>query len=679
MTHRRNPEATPFQDLLSQRLTRRRVLEAGAALAPLAMGSSALLSAAAARADAGHALTFRPIQGSNADQVILPPGYTYDVVVRWGDALSSKTPDLDTSKLAAGVLFEPGAAERQSQQFGTNCDAIHFFPLEDDSSRGILCVNNEYTDDATMFPGHPGFAGAIRGEGRMFVRKHPELVAVAKAAQGVSIIEVARERGRWRMVKDSRFNRRITAETPMEVGGPARGAALMRTDDDPAGTRVLGTFGNCAGGETPWGTYLTAEENIQDYFGNMEELKDRRDVDPHVVESHRRWRMWSAHSLYGWEVVDRRFDLSQEPNEPYRFGWIVEIDPRDPERAPVKRTALGRFAHEGASTVVARDGRIAVYMGDDDRFEYVYKFVSAGKFDPANPAANRELLDRGTLYVARFDADGTGRWLPLVYDPKGPLNEAAGFRDQAEVLIKARAAADVLGATPMDRPEDVEANPVTGRIYVACTRNEARTSESQLKTYAGRSVDAGPDAANPRGANPWGHIVEIREADDDHTSLEFAWEVFLLAGDPKGGRLVTDASALQPSMHADSTYYAGYKNAAELSPIGSPDNVGFDLAGNLWIVTDGEQPNGTNNGCWACPTVGPQRGRLQQFMSGPVGAEICGCRFTPDGTTLFLSIQHPGEGGHVLAPTSHWPDGGISQPRPSVIAVRREDGGRVGS
>ncbi|HEY7639930.1 MAG TPA: PhoX family phosphatase [Steroidobacteraceae bacterium] len=671
---KRIPDATPFVQLLSHRVTRRRVLATGATLAPLALAGGGLLQACAVTRPAGQ-LSFKPIQGSKADAVVLPPGYKYDLVVRWGESLWSSSPDLDAARLADGVLLEAGAAERQQRQFGTNCDAIHFFPLDARGQRGILCVNNEYTHDELLYPGHPGLAGALHSDTREYVSKYPQAVAVSKAAQGVSVVEIARIDGRWQMVKDSHFNRRITAETPMDIGGPARGAALLRTQADPDGVRAFGTFGNCAGGETPWGTYLTAEENIQDYFGNFEQLKARTDVDPHIVESHRRWRMWKAQSLYAWEAADARFDLPRTPTEPFRFGWIVEIDPRDPARAPVKRTALGRFAHEGASPFIAHDGRVAVYMGDDDKFEHIYKFVSDVRFDAKNPAANRDLLDRGTLYVARLDDSGRGEWLPLVFDPQGPLNAAAGFHDQAEVLIKARAAATLLGATPMDRTEDMDVNPVSGRIYVACTRNEQRTAATGHLMYAGREVECGPDRANPRGANPFGHIIEIREAGDDHTAREFSWEVFLLGGDPAGGRLVTDLTQVRP----DSTYYAGYANADELSPIGSPDNVGFDRSGNLWIVTDGPQPRNTNDGCYACPTAGPQRGRLQQFMSGPVGAEICGCQFSPDCETLFLSIQHPGEGGSVTEPRSHWPDGPGTQPRPSVIAITKDGGGIVGS
>jgi len=665
-------EFKPFQSLLAQRFSRRDVLQAGIALAPLALSGCAPRTSAPS---AGSRLGFQPIKGSAADAVILPPGYTYDLLVRWGDSLFEGVPDLDAARLADGVLLEKGAGELQSKQFGQNCDAIHFFALDARGDRGILCVNNEFTDDALMYPGHAGFAGASRGAGRAYVEAHPQIVAVSQAAQGVSIIEIVRERGAWRRVKNSRYARRITATTPIDIGGPARGAALMRTAADPNGTRALGTFANCAGGRTPWGTYLTAEENFQDYFGNYALLQQQRGADDPVVLAHACYGMWSTHSLYGWEAADSRFDLIQNPTEPLRFGWIVEIDPMDPTRPPVKRTALGRFAHECASTFVAPDGRVAVYMGDDAKFEYVYKFVTAERFDPKNPAANRDLLDKGTLYVARFDANGSGEWLPLVYDEKGPLNAAAGFRDQAEVLIKARAAAWLLGATPMDRPEDVEVNPLTGRIYIACTNNDRRTAESSVAHYRGREIDFGPNAANPRALNRYGHIVEIRETGDDHTSTTFSWEVFLLGGDSRDGKLIASVT----EATSDTAYYAGFTKADEVSPIGSPDNLGFDRDGNLWVVTDGDQPDGSNNGCWVCPTTGPERGRLQRFMSGPIGAEICGCSFAPDGETLFLCIQHPGSGGSVTEPISHWPDGPGTQPRASVIAVRKEGGGAVGT
>src|SRR5690606_23030520 len=268
-------ESKPFQALLAQRFSRREVLQAGFALAPLVLGGCSPTSTTGP-SKAARGLGFQPIRGSTADAIILPPGYTSDVVARWGDALFDGVPDLDAARLADGVLLEPGAAELQSKQFGQNCDAIHFFALDPRGDRGILCVNNEFTDDALMYPGHAGFAGASRGAARAYVETHPQIVAVSQAAQGVSIIEVVREHGVWKRVKRSRYARRITATTPIEIGGPARGAALMRTTADPSGTRVLGTFGNCAGGRTPWGTYLTAEENIQDYFGNYALLQEQR-------------------------------------------------------------------------------------------------------------------------------------------------------------------------------------------------------------------------------------------------------------------------------------------------------------------------------------------------------------------------------------------------------------------
>lgn len=665
---------SPFATVLEQRISRRRFVEAGVLLAPLVACTPRLATLPEA-IGVPTTLTFTPIASSSADAIVLPHGYVYDVVVRWGDSLFTSTPDLDVASLARGVLLKPGAAVSQESQFGTNCDAIHFFPLDSRTDHGILCINNEYSDDVLMYPDYEGF-----GKSLDFAANHHESVAVSKAAQGVSVVEVRRVSGRWEMIRDSRFNRRITAQTPIDIGGPARGDDLLKTKADPTGTWVLGTFANCAGGETPWGTYLTTEENIQDYFGNLGALQTRKDVDARVIDAHRRFRMWHQASGYGWEAVDARFDMSAEPNEAFRFGWIVEIDPHDPQRMPIKRTALGRFAHEGASPVVAKNGRVAVYMGDDEKFEYVYKFVSAGIFDSNVSGANRHLLDDGVLYVARFDAQGSGEWLPLVFDERGPLNAAAGFLSQAEVLIKTRSAAHLLGATPMDRPEDVEAHPTTGRVYIACTRNDSRTAESGVTSFAGRDVETGLNAANPRAANRWGHIIELRESNDDHTSHDFSWEVFLLAGDPAGGKLITDLRDVRPGdLEFNQVYYAGYGNAGNLSPIGSPDNVGFDPSGNLWIVSDGAQPQGGNNGCWACPTSGPERGRLQQFMSAPVGAEVCGCQFSPDGETLFISIQHPGEGGTVATPTSHWPDGPGTQPRSSVIAIRKQGGGKIGT
>jgi secreted PhoX family phosphatase len=462
----------------------------------------------------------------------------------------------------------------------------------------------------------------------------------------------------------------------MEITGPARGHPLMRTNADPAGVRVLGTFANCSAGKTPWGTYLTSEENIDDYFAGGRTLREQG-TDPAVREGNRRFPL-RENSFYGWDHQDPRFHMAHEPQEPFRFGWMVEIDPHDPASVPRKRTALGRMQHEGANTIVGRTGHVAAYMGDDEKFEYIYKFVTRDRFDPKNPAANRDLLDNGTLYVARFDADGTGKWLPLVQDEKGPLNSHAGFASQGDVVIKARAAADLLGATPMDRPEDVEPSPVTGHIYIACTKSEDRASAEGVDQWSGRDVEVGVNAANPRPDNRSGHIIEIREAGDDATATSFEWNVFLLAGNPAEGRFIVDAAELAPgTLTSRDTYYAGYANRAEVSEIHCPDNLGIDPSGRLWIVSDSDTHGNPNNGCFVVPTEGPERGRLRQLASGPVGCEVCGCEFTPDGRTLFLSIQHPGEGGNIENPRSHWPDGNGLPARSTLLAIEREDGGTV--
>jgi secreted PhoX family phosphatase len=358
---------------------------------------------------------------------------------------------------------------------------------------------------------------------------------------------------------------------------------------------------------------------------------------------------------YGWERYHARFDLTQEPHEPNRFGWVVEIDPYAPQSVPVKHTAMGRMAHEGATVILAKDGRPVAYMGDDARFEYLYKFVAAGRYDAGNRQANMQLLDSGVLYVARFRDDGSGEWLPLSYG-QGPLTEANGFRSQAEVVINTRRAADLLGATKMDRPEDVEPNPVTGKVYCVMTGNANRTPKQV-------------DKANPRPQNKFGHIIELTEDGEDHTATTFRWEIFLLAGDPKN-----------PDHQA---YYQGH---TDVSPLATPDNLAFDDTGRMWVATDGvDDTLGLNDGVWVVETAGPERGQARQFLSGPVGCEVCGPAFTPDQRTFFVAIQHPGMATPMDKitydkPASRWPDEQPDRPpRPSVVAVYREDGGKVGS
>jgi secreted PhoX family phosphatase len=435
----------------------------------------------------------------------------------------------------------------------------------------------------------------------------------------------------------------------MRIAGPASGSPRLRTRADPSGTRVVGTISSCAGGVTPWGTVLAAEENFHFYFsGNAAAGAE--------AAARKRYGI-TGRSFYAWGRYFERFDLDREPNEPNRFGWVVEIDPYDPQSTPVKRTAPGRFRHECATTAVSHDGRVAVYSGDDARMEYVYKFVTRRPHDSGNPAASRDLLDDGTLYVAKFEANGRMSWLPLVFGT-GPLTAANGFRGQADVAIEARRAADLLGATPMDRPEDVEAHPATGRVYVVLTFNEQRKAGEV-------------DAANPRGPNRWGHIIEIVpplvNGAPDHAATECGWEFFLLGGDP-----------------ANPEHGARYQG--KVTPNGwlcCPDNIAFDPHGRLWIATDGQpQVAGFADSLYAAETAGPRRGATRNFFCAPRGAEVSGPAFTPDGRTLFLSIMHPADesGSSFERPSTRWPDFREGMPpRSAVVAITKADGGEIGS
>ena len=475
------------------------------------------------------------------------------------------------------------------------------------------------------------------------------------AAHGVSVVEV--ERGApgnlWQVARPSRYARRITAATPTRVAGPAAGHPMLRTNADPTGTRVLGTLNNCAHGFTPWGTYLTCEENWSYYFEG-----------PTQPDAHqKRWGLRSGGGFFRWHEHEKRFDARLEPNESNRFGWVVEIDPFDPQSTPVKRTALGRAAHEGAATAQTKDGRVVVYMGEDARFEYLYKFVSRDPVRSGGFAANRELLDHGTLYVARFDADGSGRWLPLVHG-QGPLTAAAGFADQGEVLIKSRQASDLLQATRMDRPEWTAVDPISKEVYVTLTNNSQRGASNQPPV----------DAANPRAYNTMGNILRWRE-DGDLDATRFAWTHFVLAGDPANER-----PEARGNIRGDK--------------FGSPDGLWVDPRGVLWIQTDvspsalgkGDYARLPNNQMLACdPTRSAADGGpdIRRFLLGPAGCEVTGVVTTPDLRTMFVNIQHPGESaserGDPANPSkvSSWPDGG--RPRSATVVITKDDGGVIGT
>ena len=571
----------------------------------------------------------RELQPSHA----VSPGHNVQVLLRWGDALTSDAP-----------AWTPGTqtAAAQNLQFGYDNDFIAFKPLpygSESSERGLLCINHEAARNQLMFPGFTK---------RKVDDLDKALVDIEMASHGHTIVEVFQKNGAWNVELKSPYNRRITAMTEIDIAGPAAGHKRMMTKDDPAGRLALGTLGNCAGGETPWGTVLTAEENIHQYFAG----------DPrHTAESANHLLMGiSAERLYGWHMHHPRFNVEADPHEPNRFGWIVEIDPYEPKARPIKRTALGRFKHEGAGVVMNPDGRIVCYMGDDEAFQFIYKFVSHGKIDAANRAANRSLLDDGTLFVARFNDDHTVTWMPLTWGT-GPLTPANGFASHADVVIEARRAAALLGATPMDRPEDIEVNKITHTVFVALTKNARRTDEQA-------------DAANPRGRNRHGHIMEISPmgagtAGVDHAAPTARWVHLLLAGDPA-----------DPKIKAQ--YNAGTSNEGWLS---NPDNFTVDPKGRLWISTDGSNDFGHADGIWATDVIGQGRALTKHFFSCPIGAELTGPTFTPDGTTLFCSVQHPGDddGSSFVKPITRWPDfkDGIP-PRPSVIAIRAANGKPIG-
>ena len=560
----------------------------------------------------------------------VPAGYRADVLLRWGDPLFDDSPAFDPSNQSEAA---------QTRQFGYNNDYIGFVAMDDDANgqaRALLCVNHEYVSTPLMLPN--------------VAATYPESMTEAlclteMAAHGGTVVEIVETAEGWEPVIGSPYNRRITAHrTPMELTGPAAGSPRLVTSEDPTGRRVAGTMNNCAGGITPWGTWLMAEENFNgNFLGEI--ASDHREAANHE-------RYGVPGGWYQWGRHIDRYDVSIEPNEPNRFGWVVEVDPRDPNSMPKKRTALGRYKHEGAESVIAPDGRLVIYMGDDQRFDYVYKFVSRDVVDQNDPGANADLLDHGTLYVARFDEDGSVVWMPLVHG-EGPLTAENGFDSQADVLIETRLAADLLGATPMDRPEDVEPDVRTGKVYVMLTNNNRR-SEDQV------------DAANPRSNNRYGHIIEIAEPDGDFTATQSRWEILVRCGDPENEGI----GAVWNPMTSENGWF------------GSPDNCAVDPEGRLWISTDGNDNTGAADGLWALETEGEARGTGKAFFRCPVGAELCGPKFANDARSLFVAVQHPGDGDSATFenPTTRWPDFVDGEPpRPSVMVIRREDGGLIGS
>ena len=577
----------------------------------------------------GPRIGFEGIPIGTTDALTVPKGYGAQALAAWGEPIGVP------GNMPAFRHDASNSAADQEVQMGMHHDGIHYYPL-DGSRRGLLVMNHEYTDDGLLHPdGMQNWTA--------------EKTRKSQAAHGVAVIEVALDGKQWQMVRPSKLARRFTAATPFAVGGPAAGHALMKTAADPSGRRVLGTLNNCASGRTPWGTYLSGEENWAFYFEGGDAL----------TADQRRWGL-RKNAFYPWWRTDERWDARKHPHEFHRFGWVVEIDPFDPTSTPVKRTALGRAAHEGAWVGVTQDGRAVVYSGEDARFEYIYKFVSRDRIRPGGAKANAELLDHGTLAVARFDADGRGRWLPLVHG-QGPLTPANGFADQGEVVIKARQASDLLGATKMDRPEWLAIDPNSGWVYCTLTNNSQRGS-------AGRP---GPDAANPRANNVFGHIIRWKD-DGDFDGAGFAWNHLVLAGDPAQPRAEAKGN-IQGDLYA------------------CPDGIAFDAAGTLWIQTDahatqmykGELVNIGSNQMLACDVA---TGQTRRFLTGPINCEVTGVTWTPDGRTMFVNIQHPGETPSDRSDPqqpqrwSSWPDDRPDgRPRSATVVIRRADGGVIGT
>lgn len=631
-----------FADVLAADVSRRNMLGGTIGVAAVGFFAGAPVAQAAAVPATSTAsvaggdpkrplIGFKAVPVSKDDTVHVPEGYVAEVLIPWGTPIHSDGP--------AWKKNATNSARDQAVQVGFNHDGMHFFPFDtrgrmksrggkhDNNGAGLLVLNHEYTDPAML---------TIDGlEGDMTLekaRKHQH-------AHGVSVVSVRQQRdGSWKNV-DSPFNRRVHVNTPVRFSGPAAGSPKLKAKTEPRGT-----LNNCSMGHTLWGTYVTCEENWNQYFGTTAKGHE-------ATAEEKRYGLPTGGTDYRWEEVDERFDLVKDPNEQFRFGWCVEIDPFDPDQVPVKRTALGRVKHENCHFAES-NGRVVVYTGDDQNGEYIYKYVSAAPWRSMR-ARGKSPLDEGTLYVARFNEDGTGTWLPLVFG-QGALTKANGWADQADVLVRTRRAGDAVGATKMDRPEWITENTKTGHVFCTLTNGSS-----------------GPHPANPRKPNPYGHIIRWMEKHGDKTGTEFDWDIFVIAGDPEKDPMV--------NINGDS--------------FGSPDGIWGDPHGRIWIQTDVSNSTqhlkeyehlGNNMMLCADPTTR----EIRRFLTGPKGCEVTGVIATPDMRTMFVNIQHPGESTKAIGePTaknpqavSSWPEHDPKgRPRPSTIVIRRKDGGVIGS
>lgn len=691
--------APHVNELIATRLSRRGLLGGLTALPLLAtLPACAVNRVGAETQPAGSGFrmaTFTSIAPNRSDTVSVPPGYGFAPLIAWGDALFdtvSDPVDLDALDRA-----------EQEQRFGTHNDMLALFPqtwalpLAPGGARQILCSNHEYYEPSLAYPSARSLSEFT--EARM---------SALLAGLGVSVVALQQDaQGGWSIARDAEpgagVNRRITPFTPVAFTGPAANhpwitaasEAFNRAEPDvPNGSVACGTLANCAGGQTPWGTFLTSEENFQSYFRVVSE------PTPALAAARNDARLVADAAAFGYRLAESRpslprpapYDLSANPTGPALYGWVVEIDPYDPTSTPRKLTSIGRKKGENAATALARDGRVVVYQGDDQINEFTYKFISHGRFDPSDRRANMALLDRGVLHVARLEADGSGRWIPITLDAANAAvagTDTPAFLDEGDLMIRARAAARALGGTPMDRPEDVEA-PVDrnwvgqGAVYIPCTKGT--TSQPPAP---GRPVRPGETDAGGGQRNVPGHILRIHEAGEDCGADRFVWDVFLMGGDPEATTpMGTTPEGVSFAQSVAVNGRATFTGAA----LAAPDNLCFDTGGNAWITTDGMGSVFDCNDVVLVAGTDPERTpEVKRFLVGPVGCEITGPVFTPDETTFFVAIQHPGSFDVQLngfsdsrwatpggRPPSSFPDGNGAWPRSCVIAVRRLDGARVG-
>lgn len=599
ISDKRNPT---FRDILISATSRRTILKGSLATAAGFLGARSAFAQGTTNRPTRAGLTdFRPVTRSQANRrtPYVSPDYRYQVILPWGEPIKSDGP----------AFSFPSNATDQEAQIGIGHDGLWYFPDRDSvdlaNRRGLLVINHEFgTNDHVIGKNDPESLDDVR---------------LSQHAHGVSVVGILRENGVWKTY-EACSARRIHVNTRVSFSGPAADSELLKT---PNGNSPQGTLNNCGCGTTPWETYLTCEENFQGYFGATGDGWSETSYQ-------NRYGFSSGGFGYGWHIWDRRFNLADAGyrNEENRFGWVVEIDPYDANHVPVKRTALGRLKHESVATTIGKDRRIVAYMGDDEQFEHIYKFVGDQDYikhlnDGESP------LDHGMLYVARFNDDFTGEWLELNVDAAVLANS---FETQAEVLVYARSAAALLGATPMDRPEWTTIAP-DGSVYCALTNNSNRTSA---------------DAANPQAPNPDGHIIRIID-NDMHVGSSFTWEIFQLASD----------------THDTEESYS------------DPDSILCDPDGRLFIGTDGTQQVNMNNQLLVADTVAKD---VKRLFSGVPGCEVTGITMTPNRRTLFVNIQHPGNGRLAVSDfprQSGFRDSTV--PRDATVAIYRRDGGIVGS